>query len=79
MSQSDEDSKVKAQVEQANTALSKELEEVKSTLSNTEQTLKVTDEQRNIYLDQISQTSNTLTSAVKELLAVLKKVQRLNK
>lgn len=55
--------------------MSKELEEVKSTLSHTEQTLKATDAQKNIYLEQISKTSSSLTSSVKELLAVMKKVQ----
>lgn len=74
----DEDAKVKAQVEQANKTLIRELEEVKGTLSQTEQTLKAADEQKTIYHNQINKTSNTLTSSVKELLAVLKKDQEVD-
>lgn len=61
-------------MEQANKALSRELEEVKSTLNQTEQTLKAVEEQKTIYYNQISKTSTTLMSTVKGLLAVLKKV-----
>lgn len=71
----DEDAKVKAQLEQSNKALSRELEEVKSTLSLTEQTLKNAEEQKTIYHDHMSKTSSTLMSTAKGLLAVLKKVQ----
>ncbi len=71
----EEDAKAKAQLEQANKALSRELEEVKSTLSQTEETLKAVEEQKTIYHDQIIKTSNTLMSSVKGLLAVLKKVR----
>lgn len=70
----DEDAKVKAQLEQANKALSRELEEVKNTLSQTEQTLKTVEEQKTIYHDHMVKTSNTLMSTVKGLLVVLKKV-----
>lgn len=70
----EEDAKVKAQLEQANKILSKELEEVKSTLSQTEQSLKMVEEQKTIYHDQISKTSKTLMSTFKGLLAVLNKV-----
>lgn len=70
----DEDAKVKAQLEQANKALSKELEEVKSTLSQTEQTLKTVEEQNTTYHDHIYKTSNTLMATVKAMLGVLKKV-----
>lgn len=70
----DEDSKVKAQLEQANKALTRELEEVKSTLSQTEETLKTVEEQKTIYHNHIIKTSNTLMSSVKGLLGVLKKV-----
>lgn len=73
----DEDAKVKAQLEQANKTLSRELEEVKSTLSQTEQTLKAVEEEKTTYHDQIIKTSNTLMSSVKGLLAVLKKVNHL--
>lgn len=70
----DEDSKVKTQLEQANKALTRELEEVKSTLSQTEQTLKTVEEQKTIYHNHIIKTSNTLMSSVKGLMGVLKKV-----
>lgn len=76
MSRSEEDAKAKAQLEQANRALTKELEEVKSTLGQTEQTLKTVEEQKTIYYDHVFKTSNTLMSTVKGLLAVLKKVTR---
>ncbi|KAK1905985.1 Cell division cycle and apoptosis regulator protein 1 [Dissostichus eleginoides] len=68
-----EDGKVKAQVEEANRALSRELEEVKGSLSETEQTLKAAEEQKSLFHQQLSDTSNTLTATVKDLLAVLKK------
>lgn len=74
VSRSEEDAKAKAQLEQANRALNRELEEVKSTLSQTEQTLKTTEEQKTIYHDHVFKTSNTLMATVKGLLAVLKKV-----
>lgn len=70
----DEDAKVKAQLEQANKALSRELEEVKSTLSDTEQTLKTTEKQNALYHDHLFKSSNTLMATVKGMLAVLKKV-----
>lgn len=73
----EEDAKVKAQLEQANKALTKELEEVKSTLGQTEQTLKSVEEQKTIYHDNIVKTSNTLMSTVKGLLELMKKVQQL--
>lgn len=76
MSRAEEDAKAKAQLDQANRALTRELEEVKSTLSQTEQTLKTVDEQKTIYHDHVFKTSNTLMSTVKGLLAVLKKVTR---
>lgn len=66
--------KVKTQLEQTNKALSKELEEVKNTLSQTKETLKATEEQKTVYHSHINKTSSTLLSTVKELLAVLKKV-----
>lgn len=69
----DEDVKVKAQLEQANKALSKELEELKNLLSQTEETLKTTEERKTTYHDQLVKTSNTLMSTVKSLLAVMKK------
>lgn len=68
-----EDGKVKAQVEEANRELSRELEEVKGSLSQTEQTLKAAEEQKSLFHQQLSDTSNTLTATVKDLLAVLKK------
>lgn len=71
----DEDAKVKAQLEQANKALSRELEEVKSTLSDTEQTLKTTEKQNVLYHDHLFKSSNTLMATVKGMLAVLKKVR----
>lgn len=70
----EEDAKVKVQLEQANKALSRELEEVKNNLSQTEETLKTVEEQRTIYHDHMIKTSNTLMSTVKGLLGVLKKV-----
>lgn len=71
----DEDAKVKAQLEQANKVLSRELEEVKSVLSQTEQTLKTAEEQNVVYHDQMSKSANSLMATVKGLLAVLKQVQ----
>ncbi|TMS04336.1 Cell division cycle and apoptosis regulator protein 1 [Larimichthys crocea] len=68
-----EDAKAKAQLEQANKSLSKELDEVKSTLSQTEQSLKAAEEQKTMYHDHMSKTSSTLMSTVKGLMAVLKK------
>lgn len=70
----DEDAKVKAQLEQANKTLSRELEEVKSTLSDTEQTLKTTEKQNAVYHDHLFKSSNTLMTTVKGMLAVLKRV-----
>lgn len=70
----DECGKVRAQLEQANKALTRELEVVKSTLSQTEQTLKTVAEEKTIYHEHIVKTSNTLMSTFKGLLGVLKKV-----
>ena len=61
-------------MEQANKALSKELEEVKGTLGLTQETLKTTEELKTTYHRQINTCAGSLTSAVKELLATLGKV-----
>lgn len=74
----DEDAKVKGQLEQANKSLSRELEEVKSTLSQTEQTLKAAEEQKTIYHEQMSRSATSLMSTVKGLMAVLKKDQEVD-
>lgn len=70
----DECGKVRLQLEQTNKTLTKELEEVKSNLSQTEQTLKTVEEEKTIYHEHIVKTSNTLMSTFKGLLGVLKKV-----
>lgn len=75
----EEDAKVKLQLEQANKALSRELEDVKGNLSQTEQTLKTVEEQKTIYHDQIVKTSNTLMASFKGLMAVIKKVSHMEK
>lgn len=75
----EEDAKVKLQLEQANKALSRELEDVNGNLSQTEQTLKTVEEQKTIYHDQIVKTSNTLMASFKGLMAVIKKVSHMEK
>ena len=75
----DEDAKVKAQLEQANKALSKELEEVKTTLGQTEQNLKAEEEQKTTYHSQISKTCNSLMTTVKGLMSVMTKVHHFEK
>lgn len=62
-------------MEQANKSLSRELEEVKSTLSQTEQTLKTVEEEKKVYREILSKSANSLMSTVKGVLEVLKKVQ----
>uniref|UniRef100_A0A3Q2E5J6 Cell division cycle and apoptosis regulator protein 1 n=1 Tax=Cyprinodon variegatus TaxID=28743 RepID=A0A3Q2E5J6_CYPVA len=69
-----EDAKLKAQLEEANKVLTKELEEVTSTLSRTEHTLRAVTEQKTIYYDYMRKSANTLMTTVNELLDVLKKV-----
>lgn len=71
----DEDAKVKAQLEQSNKALTRELEEVKRTLSQTEHTLTSVKEQKTMYHEHIVKTSNSLMSTVKGLLGLMKKVK----
>lgn len=71
----DEDTKVKAQLEQSNKALTRELEEVKRTLSQTEQTLTSVKEQKTMYHEHIVKTSNSLMSTVKGLMGLMKKVE----
>lgn len=66
---------MKAQLEQSNKALTRELEEVKRTLSQTEQTLTSVKEQKTIYHEHIVKTSNSLMSTVKGLLGLMKKVE----
>lgn len=70
----DDDAKVKAQLDLANKSLSQELEEVKTTLSQTEKTLKATEEQRTIYHEHLEKTCRTLMESVKGLMAVTKNV-----
>ncbi|XP_038148900.1 cell division cycle and apoptosis regulator protein 1 isoform X2 [Cyprinodon tularosa] len=70
-----EDAKLKAQLEEANKVLTKELEEVTSTLSRTEHTLRAVTEQKTIYYDYMRKSANTLMTTVNELLDVLKKEQ----
>lgn len=70
----EEDTKVKAQLEKSNKALTRELEEVKRTLNQTEQTLTSVKEQKTIYHDHIVKTSNSLMSTVKGLLGLTSKV-----
>lgn len=65
---------MKAQLEEANKVLTKELEEVTSTLSRTEHTLRAVTEQKTIYYDYMRKSANTLMTTVNELLDVLKKV-----
>lgn len=74
----DEDAKVKAQLEQSNKALTRELEEVKRTLSQTEQTLTSVTEQKTMYHEHIVKTSNSLMSTVKGLLGLMKKVESIS-
>lgn len=69
----EEDVKAMAKLEEANSALSKELEEVKEALRSTEETLKSTEETKTEFHSHISKTSSTLLATVKELLTVLKK------
>uniref|UniRef100_A0A3B4A6A0 Cell division cycle and apoptosis regulator protein 1 n=1 Tax=Periophthalmus magnuspinnatus TaxID=409849 RepID=A0A3B4A6A0_9GOBI len=71
----EEDVKVITQLEQANKALTKELEEVKEALSQAEEALKSTEEQKSVFHSHLSKTSSTLLTTVKELLTVLKKVR----
>lgn len=66
---------MKAQLEQSNKALTRELEEVKRTLSQTEQTLTSVTEQKTIYHEHIVKTSNSLMSTVKGLLGLMRKVK----
>ncbi|MEQ2173814.1 hypothetical protein GOODEAATRI_001315, partial [Goodea atripinnis] len=61
-------------LEQANKALTKELEEVTSTLSRTEETLRAVKQQKTIYYDLMSTSANSLMTTVNGLLDVLKKV-----
>lgn len=70
----DEDAKIIAKLEQANEALTQELEEVKATLSQTEETLKGEEEQKTLYHNHMNKTCNSLMSTVKGLMAVLKQV-----
>uniref|UniRef100_A0A3P9ALM0 Cell division cycle and apoptosis regulator protein 1 n=1 Tax=Esox lucius TaxID=8010 RepID=A0A3P9ALM0_ESOLU len=73
-SKMDEDTKQIIQLVSANKALSKDLEEVKGTLSQTENSLHATEEQKTVYHDQLSRTLSSLGSAMKELQGVLQKV-----
>uniref|UniRef100_A0AAV2JMB2 Cell division cycle and apoptosis regulator protein 1 n=1 Tax=Knipowitschia caucasica TaxID=637954 RepID=A0AAV2JMB2_KNICA len=73
----EKDVKVITQLEQANKALSKELEEVKDSLSQAKDALKSSEEQKRVYHTHMSKTSTTLLSTAKELLTVLKKDQDL--
>lgn len=75
----DEDAKVKGQLEQANKSLTRDLEEVKNTLSQTEKTLKAVEEQKTIYHEHLGKTCKTLMDSVKGLLAVTKKVHHFKK
>lgn len=72
----DEDTKAMGSMEQANKALSKELEEVKGMLGQTQENLKTTEELKTTYHHQIDKCASSLTSAVKELLATLGKDQQ---
>ncbi|XP_034148520.1 cell division cycle and apoptosis regulator protein 1 isoform X12 [Esox lucius] len=72
-SKMDEDTKQIIQLVSANKALSKDLEEVKGTLSQTENSLHATEEQKTVYHDQLSRTLSSLGSAMKELQGVLQK------
>ncbi|XP_024152756.1 cell division cycle and apoptosis regulator protein 1 isoform X2 [Oryzias melastigma] len=74
----EDDSKVKAQLEQANKAFSQELEEVKSSLSQTERTLGSVEEQRALYRELLIKSAHSLTSTVRGLLDVLKKDQEVD-
>lgn len=66
---------MKAQLEKSNKALTRELEEVKKTLNQTEQTLTSVKEQKTVYHDHIVKTSNSLMSTVKGLLGLMSKVE----
>lgn len=66
--------KVIAELEQAKKALTKELEEVKSTLSQTEETLSTVKEQKKIYYDLMKKSATSLMSTVKGLMEVLNEV-----
>lgn len=68
-----------AELEQANKTLTKELEEVKSTLSHTEETLSTVKEQKKIYYDLMNKSATSLMSTVKGLMEVLNEVQSVSK
>uniref|UniRef100_A0A3B3WGG9 Cell division cycle and apoptosis regulator protein 1 n=1 Tax=Poecilia mexicana TaxID=48701 RepID=A0A3B3WGG9_9TELE len=70
----EEDAKLKAQLELANKSLSKELEEVTSALSRTEETLRAVKEKKTVYYELMSNSANSLMTTVNGLLDVLKKV-----
>ncbi|XP_013879868.1 cell division cycle and apoptosis regulator protein 1 isoform X2 [Austrofundulus limnaeus] len=71
----EESAKVIAELEQANKTLTTELEEVKSTLSQTEETLSTVQEQKTIYYDLMNKSATSLMSTVKGLMEVLNEDQ----
>jgi conjugal transfer/entry exclusion protein len=70
-----EDTKQILQLVSDNRALSKDLEEVKGTLGQTENNFRATVEEKTVYHDQLSKTLNNLGNTIKELQGVLKKVE----
>ncbi|XP_015799866.3 cell division cycle and apoptosis regulator protein 1 [Nothobranchius furzeri] len=74
----EENAKVKLQLEQANNTLSRELEEVRETLRQTEETLRAAEEKKTLYHELIRKSANSLTSTVKGLMEVLAKDQEVD-
>lgn len=70
----DEGAKVMMQLEQENGEMAKELQEIKSHLEQTEESLKVVEEQKSHFCSQLHKTADSLTSTMKELLGTLQKV-----
>ncbi|XP_062319317.1 cell division cycle and apoptosis regulator protein 1 isoform X2 [Osmerus eperlanus] len=73
-SKMDEGAKVMMQLEQENGEMAKELQEIKSHLEQTEESLKVVEEQKSHFCSQLHKTADSLTSTMKELLGTLQKV-----
>ncbi|XP_023678342.1 cell division cycle and apoptosis regulator protein 1 [Paramormyrops kingsleyae] len=69
----EEDAKVTSQLESANGNLLREVEELKSSLGQTQRTLATTEETQSCLQDQLQKTVCSLTTVMKELQGVLRK------
>uniref|UniRef100_A0A8B9LK73 Cell division cycle and apoptosis regulator protein 1 n=1 Tax=Astyanax mexicanus TaxID=7994 RepID=A0A8B9LK73_ASTMX len=70
----DEDAKHMSEVESTNRSLMRELDQVKNNLKETEKSLRASEQQKSVYLQQLNSSLSSLSTVMKDLQSVLPNV-----